>query len=120
MDMIYRYQDIASHLARLAYIWRQKVRVIEHPLGLQNWGPSAAAIAEANVHELTAQVEPIPDQDGSDNDDDDEGSDSSAEQDTDEELYDHMEALVLNEHYEESKNYIIADVDMSSKRRRLD
>ncbi|KZP02077.1 hypothetical protein FIBSPDRAFT_906177, partial [Athelia psychrophila] len=115
LDMIYRYKDVASYLARLAYTWRQKVRIIDHPLGLQSWGPSAEALAEANIHELTAQVE--SEEDGSD---DGNSSESSAEEDTDEELYDHMEALVLNEHYKESRDFIMADVDKSSKRRRLD
>lgn len=118
IDMLYRYQDILSYLGRLAYTWRQKVRLIEHPFGLECWGPSAQQLEDISIQELTAQVEPGAEL--LDSDDDDESSGSSIDQDSDEELYDHMEALVLNEQYQESRDFIIAEVDISPKRRRVD
>lgn len=117
IDMLYRYQDHTSRLALLAYTWRQKVRLIDHPFGLQSWGPSAAVLEEISTRELTAQVEAGTEQMDSD---DDQSSDYSVEMDSDEELYDHMEALVLSEHYPESREFIIAEVDITPKRRRVD
>lgn len=115
--MIYRYQDLASYLTRLAYTWRQKVRLIAHPFGSQTWGPSEEALAEISLQEFTPQLDSRTEQVDSEDDD---SSGSSRENDSDEELFDHMEALVLNEHYQESRHYITADVDISLKRRRVE